>query len=128
MKHYTTIPSLDDLLADVLNTTLRPSKGMPSVLALYGPGGYKVLANVAHLRGLRVDAGAVYLVPPRRQPHRSPKPGELVLVTATWARLPGGAFRLEDGRRVIQWCVGLVGELDPDGWTDPDAQLVLDSA
>ncbi len=128
MRYYTTIPSRDEILADVLNTTLRPSKAMPSVLSLYGPGGHKVLANVAHLRDLHVDAGAVYLVPPRRQPHRSPKPGELVLVTATWARLPGGAFRLEEGRRVIHWCVGLVGELDPDGWTDPAAQLGLDSA
>lgn len=124
MRHYPTIPPMDQLLADVLNTTLRPSKGMPSVLTC----GYKVLANVAHLRALRVDGAAVYLIPPRRQPHRSPKPGELVLVTGTWARLPGGAFRLEEGRRVVHWCVGLVGELDPDGWTDPAAQLGLDSA
>lgn len=127
MKRYSTIPGPAELLADVLNTSMRPVRSMPSVLALYGPGGCKVLANMAHVKALRVDAAAVYLIPPRHTPHRSPKPGELILVTGAWARLPSGAYRLEDGRRVVQWCQGLVGELDPDGWT-MDQQLAVEGS
>lgn len=112
MRHFTTIPDAAILTDAALDTTMRPSKGMPSVLALYGPGGYQVVANVT--RALRVDAGAVYYVPPRHTPHRSPKPGELIVVTGTWARLPSGAYRLDaHGRRVVQWCVVMLGEVAP---------------
>jgi hypothetical protein len=110
MRHFTAIPDAATLIDAALDTTMRPSKGMPSVLALYGPGGYQVVANVT--RALRVDAGAVYYIPPRQAPHRSMKPGELIVVTGSWARLPSGAYRLDEhGRRVVQWCAGMLGEV-----------------
>ena len=109
MRHFTAMPDASTLIGAALDTTMRPSKGMPSVLAV---GGYHVVANVT--RALRVDAGAVYYVPPRHTPHRSPKPGELIVVTGSWARLPSGAHRLDEhGRRVVQWCVGMLGEVAP---------------
>lgn len=112
MRHFTTIPDAATLIGAALDTTMRPSKGMPSVLALYGPDGYQVVANVT--RALRVDAGAVYYVPPRHTPYRAPKPGELIVVTGTWARLPSGACRLdEQGRRIVVWCVGVAGDVAP---------------
>jgi hypothetical protein len=37
----------------------------------------------------------------------------LIVVNASWARLPGGAYRIENGRRVVQWCFGLLGEVEP---------------
>lgn len=108
MRHFEAMPDATMLLDAALNTTMRPSKGMPSVLS----AGYRVVANVT--RSLRVDAGAIYYIPPRHTPHRSPKPGELIVVTGTWARLPSGACRLdEQGRRIVVWCVGVAGDVAP---------------
>lgn len=106
MRHFMTMPDIPTIVEAAIDTTMRPSGGMPSVIS----DGHQVVANVT--RALRVDAGAVYYIQPRHQPHRSPKPGELIVVTASWARLPGGAHRLDEhGRRVVQWCVGMLGEV-----------------
>ena len=107
MRHFMTMPDTATIIEAAIDTTMRPSGGMPSVIST----GYRVVANVT--RALRVDAGAVYYIPPRHTPHRTPKPGELVVVTASWARLPGGAYRMENGHRVVQWCSGLLGEVAP---------------
>jgi len=104
MRHFDSMPDTATLVDAALNTTMRPSKGMPSVLA---SGCYRVVANVTRL--LRVDAGAIYHVP-----HRAPEPSELIIVTGTWARLPSGAYRLDEhGRRIVQWCVGVLGDVAP---------------
>jgi hypothetical protein len=106
MRHFTSMPDTATIIEAATDTTMRPIGGMPSVIS----AGYQVVANVT--RALRVDAGAVYYMPPRHTPHRSPKPGELIVVTGSWARLPSGAHRLDEhGRRVVQWCVGMLGEV-----------------
>lgn len=107
MRHFNAMPDTATIIEAAIDTTMRPSGGMPSVIST----GYQVVANVT--RALRVDAGAVYYIPPRQTPHHSPKPGELIVVTASWARLPGGAYRMENGHRVVQWCSGLLGEVAP---------------
>lgn len=99
MNRYPTMPDLQTIEQDALNTTMRPVSMVPKVIAY----GYDVVANTTHLmRG--IDAGAVYLIPPFSRPHRTPKPGQLVAVT--------GRVRLVDGRRVVDWCEGLVGEIE----------------
>ena len=107
MRHFTAMPDTATITEAAIDTTMRPSGGMPSVIS----AGYQVVANVT--RALRVDAGAVYYIPPRHAPHRATKPGELIVVTACWARTPGGAYRIENGHRVVQWCSGLLGEVAP---------------
>lgn len=107
MRHFMTMPDTATIIEAAIDTTMRPSGGMPSVIS----AGYQVVANVT--RALRVDAGAVYFIPPRQAPHRATKPGELIVVTAAWARLPGGAYRMENGHRVVQWCSGMLGEVAP---------------
>lgn len=107
MRHFTAMPDTTMIIEAATGTTMRPIDRMPAVIS----AGYHVVANVT--RALRVDAGAVYYIPPRQAPHRTTKPGELIVVTACWARLPGGAYRIENGRRVVQWCSGLLGEVAP---------------
>ena len=107
MRHFMTMPDIPTIIEAALATTMRPSGGMPSVIS----DGHQVVANVT--RALRVDAGAVYYIPPRQSTHRATKPGELIVVTASWARLPGGAYRMENGHRVVHWCSGLLGEVAP---------------
>ena len=111
MRHFMTMPDTATIIEAAIDTTMRPSGGMPSVIS----AGYQVVANVT--RALRVDAGAVYYIPPRQAPrqapHRATKPGELIVVTASWARLPGGGYRIENGHRVVQWCSSLLGEVAP---------------
>ena len=107
MRHFAAMPDTATIIEAATGTTMRPIDRMPAVIS----AGYQVVANVT--RALRVDAGAVYYIPPRQAPHRSPKPGELIVVTASWARLPGGAYRMENGHRVVQWCSGMMGEVAP---------------
>ena len=107
MRHFTALPDISTIIEAATGTTMRPIDRMPAVIS----SGYQVVANVT--RALRVDAGAVYYIPPRHPPNRPPKPGELIVVTAAWARLPGGAYRMENGHRVVQWCSGLLGEVAP---------------
>lgn len=107
MRHFTAMPDTATIIEAAIDTTMRPIDRMPAVIS----AGYQVVANVAH--AMMVDAGAVYYIPHRHTPHGTPKPGELVVVTASWTRLPGGAYRMENGHRVVQWCSGLLGEVAP---------------
>lgn len=93
MRTYDVKPDDNTISRDVLGTTLRPVPRQPREVGLY-----EVAVNVARLFP-RAKAAAVYWVPPVHKPHRTPKPGTLVLVVAA----------LEQG--AIRWYSGIVGEV-----------------
>ena len=107
MKLYAAMPDRETLARDVLNTTLRHVGGLlPSVIA----GRCEVVLN-AHGMIPHVDGAAVYLVPAFDRPHRTPHPARLVLVT--------GTRRVVHGRATVEWCEGVVGEIDEQAPTTP---------
>ena len=97
MRHWTAMPSTEEIRAAALGTTMRPVRAVPSVVAVH-----QVIANVADLfHG--PDAAAVYVVPDRHNPHRRPKPARLILV----------AGERVGKTREVRWYEGVVGEVGP---------------
>lgn len=108
MKTYAALPNAEVLRRDVLETTLRPAPHVPSVVTRGYDNGCTLALNAAGLTpGWR--AAAVFFEPPRHNPHRSPRPGRLVLVVAVQKLGPPG----RPWEREVEWYEGLVGEVAP---------------